>query len=89
MDFDMEEIKSIMKKYSLKKKFHRLKDGSFLDLEENETMDFISNLIENEDISYDEIKKGELKLPISRTMYLDRVLKNFNTNVVKNDTYRK
>lgn len=89
MDFDIEEIKSIMKKYTLKKKYHRLKDGSFLDLEENETMDFISSLIQNEDISYDEIQKGELKLPISRTMYLDRILQNMNTNVVKNDAYKK
>ena len=89
MDFDIDEIKSIMKKYSLKKKFHRLKDGSFLDLEENETMDFISGLIQNEDISYDEIQKGELKLPVARSMYLDRILQNINTTVVKNDEYKK
>ncbi len=89
MEFDIDEIKNIIKKYSLKKKYHRLKDGSFLDLEENETMDFINNLIENEDISYDEIQKGELKLPISRAMYLDRVLKNVNANIEKNDEYKK
>lgn len=89
MDFDIYEIKEIMKKYSLKKKFHRLKDGSFLDLEENETMDFISSLVQNEDISYDEIQKGELKLPVARSMYLDRILQSINTTVVKNDEYKK
>ena len=89
MDFDIEEIKSIMKKYALKKRFHRLKDGSFIDLEENETMDFINSLIQNEDISYDEIQKGELKLPVARGMYLDRILQNINTTVVKNDEYKR
>ena len=89
MDFDIEEIKSIMKKYKLKKRFHRLKDGSFLDLEENETMDFISSLIESEEINYNQIQKGELELPVSRTMYLDRILQGLKTNVVKDDKYKK
>ena len=38
LDFDPAELKEIMTKYKLKKKYHRLKDGSFLNLEENETM---------------------------------------------------
>ena len=89
IDFNIEEIKSIMQKYKLKKKYHRLKDGSFLDLEENETMDFIGSLLENEDISYKQIQEGELEIPISRGMYLDRLIQNLNTNVEKNDEYKK
>ena len=89
IDFDIEEIRSIMQKYKLKKRYHRLKDGSFLDLEENETMDFISSLLENEDISYKQIQEGELEIPISRGMYIDRLIQNLNTNVEKNDEYKK
>ena len=87
--FDIEEIQNIMKKYTLKKKFHRLKDGSFLSLEENETMDFITGLLESEDISYEEIKRGELKLPISRSMYLDKILQNIDSDITKDDKYKK
>ena len=89
IDFDIEEIKNIMQKYALKKKFHRLKDGSFLDLEKNETIDFINCLVENGDISYKEIEKGQIKLPISRSMYLDRILQEMHSNVIKNDEYKK
>ncbi len=89
IDFDIEEIRSIMQKYKLKKRYHRLKDGSFLDLEENETMDFIGSLLENEDISYKQIQEGEIEIPISRGMYLDRLIQNLNTNVEKNDEYKK
>ena len=89
IDFDIDEIKSIMQKYTLKKRFHRLKDGSFLDLEENETMDFLSSLVENGEIGYKEIEQGELKLPMSRSLYLDRIMQNLNANIVKNDAYRK
>ncbi len=87
--FDIEEIQNIMKRYTLRKQFHRLKDGSFLSLEENETMDFISGLIESEDVSYEEIKKGEFKLPISRSMYLDKILQNIDSDVIKDDKYKK
>lgn len=89
MDFDVNEIREIMEKYTLKKKFHRLKDGSFLELEENETMNFINSLMENEDVGFDEIQKGEIKLPVSRTMYLDRILETIDTNVVKGENYKK
>ena len=89
IDFDIEEIKNIMQKYALKKKFHGLKDGSFLDLEKNETIDFINCLVENGDISYKEIEKGQIKLPISRSMYLDRILQEMHSNVIKNDEYKK
>ena len=58
IDFDVDEIKEIMQKYNLKKKYHRLKDGRFLSLEENDTMDFINGLINNNEIGYSEIQKG-------------------------------
>ena len=89
IEFDIDEIKSIMQKYTLRKKYHRLKDGSFLSLEENETMDFINGLLESEDISYDEIKKGELKLPIARSMYLDKILQHVDANITKDEEYKK
>ena len=47
IDFDPSEISKIMEKYKLKKKFHRLKDGSFVKLdEENTTIEFFENISE-------------------------------------------
>ena len=89
MDFDIEELKNIMQKYTLRKKYYRLKDGSFLDLEENDTMEFISSLLKDEEIQYNELQKGELELPISRSMYLDKILEKLDTNISKSDEYVK
>ena len=89
MDFDIEELKSIMQKYTLRKKYYRLKNGSFLDLEENDTMEFISSLLKDEEIQYNELQKGELELPISRSMYLDKILEKLDTNISKSDEYVK
>lgn len=89
IDFDIDEIRQIMKNYVLKKKYHRLKDGSYLNLEENETMNFLSSLIEDEEIKYREIQSGVIELPISRSMYLDQILQKLDTVVTKNDEYKK
>jgi len=89
LDFNLDELKEIMTKYRLKKKYHRLKDGSFLSLEENDTMQFIEAITDKIDIDYQQIEKGELKLPLYRSMYLDRLLQNMkNTNIIKSTEYK-
>lgn len=90
IDFSFDELSEIMEKYRLKKKYHRLKDGSFLKLEENDTMNFISNLTDGIGIDFKEIKKGELNLPVYRSMYLERLLQNMKgTNVSKDKEYKE
>lgn len=89
LNFDPSELKEIMQKYHLKKKYHRLKDGSFITLEENETIDFIDSISKGMDITYEELEKGELKLPIYRSLYLDRILENINgVGISKNEEYK-
>lgn len=39
-NFSPSELAEIMEKYKLRKKYYKLTDGSFIDLEENETLDF-------------------------------------------------
>lgn len=90
LDIDVEELRNIMEKYHLKKKYYRLRDGSFLELENNKQIDFMDKLITGMHLSYDEIEKGEVYLPTYRTMYLNQLLKGMKgTPVVKNDGYRK
>ena len=89
LGFDLSELKEIMEKYRLKKKFHRLKNGEFINLEENETISLFENLQENLDINFKEIEQGEIQLPVFRSLYLDRLLKSSNVkNVIKDDNYK-
>ena len=90
IDFDPTELVNILNKYKLKKKFYRLKDGSFLDLQDNENLEFLNNITESLDIDYKELEKGNIKLPIYRTLYLDRLLENLkDANISKDDEYKK
>ena len=46
IDFNSEEITEIMKKYKMKRKFHRLKNGDFIDLSKNDTLEVLQKLSE-------------------------------------------
>ena len=41
---ELSDLSDIMEKYKLKKTFHRLKDGSYIDLKQNETLKFLDDL---------------------------------------------
>ena len=74
--FDVDELEEIMSKYKLKKKYHRLKNGSFINLENNETLDFINSITADIDIDYSNIKNGSISIPMYRSLYLEKILEN-------------
>lgn len=90
LDFSKEELQEIIDKYRLKKKYHRLKDGSFLELQQNEDIDFLSQLEDGMDLEASDLQKGVLSVPIYRSMYLDRLLAGLkHTQIIKQDSYKK
>ena len=90
MNIDIKELKSIMEKYSLKKKYHRLKDGSFISLQDNKEIEFLDKLVTGMDIDYKELEKGQVNLPVNRSLYLNQLLKEIKgTEVIKNAEYKK
>ena len=68
------ELKEILTKYHLKQKYYRLRNGDFLSLEQNEDMEFLDNLISGGDIGFKELEEGSIRLPMYRTLYLNRIL---------------
>ena len=90
INIDLDELKDIMESYDLKKKYHRLKNGEFLSLEENKDIEFIDKLVKGTDIDYKDLKQGTVRLPVYRTLYLDKILKDVgNTEIIKNNEYKK
>lgn len=87
IDFDKSEIDEIMKKYVLKKRFHRLRNGQFIDLEDNSTLDMIENVAQNSNASYEKIVTEKIAMPIYRSFYLDKLLKKSNIVINQNLEY--
>ncbi len=85
---DLAELNDIIKKYKLKKKYYRLKNGDFIDLENDKTIKVFAEMEDNLDIQYEEAENNIIKLPINRIMYLDKILKKLdNTKIVTNNKY--
>ena len=79
-----------MAKYELKKKYYKLKDGSFVNLEENSDIEFIDKLMTGMGIDYKDLEKSNIKLPVNRSLYLNQLLKTIpDTQIVKNSDYKK
>ena len=90
IDIDSQELQDIMEKYSLKKKYYRLKDGSFINLEDNNEIEFLDKLKAGMGVDYKEIENGELRLPVNRTLYLEQLLRGIKgTEILKNSEYKK
>lgn len=90
LEIDIKELEDVITRYSLKKKYYRLKDGSFIDLTKNKEVDFLEKLITGMDINYKQLEKGEVKLPIYRSLYLNQLLKDIKgTQVIKNGEYKE
>lgn len=90
MDFDKQELKEILNKYKMKKKYYRLKNGNFLSLEHNEDIEFLNNLTEVMDIDLKSITNGNIKLPVNRSLYLNKLLDKLpNVQISGNETFEK
>ncbi len=89
IQIDKQELKEIMEKYSLKKKYYRLKDGSFLSIENNQEIEFLNQLATGADIDYNKMIDGKVHIPVYRSLYLDQLLSRLKgINIQKNDEYK-
>ena len=88
-DVSREELLEILKSYRVHKKFHRLKSGDFVNLEDDETLAMLDEMLETMRISPKEFVKGKMQLPLYRTLYLDKMLESHSGIYNERDSYFK
>jgi len=81
-DIDGSELEHIFSSIIEKRKFYRLKDGSFLPLDLPE-LKSMSNLVEQLDIKGKDLSKKVIELPKYRAMYIDSLLREANMNGIE------
>ena len=72
-DVSKDELLDILRSYRSRKRYHRLKNGSFLNMED-ESLGMLAELMETMHLSPKEFVKGKMHLPAYRTLYLDKLL---------------
>lgn len=88
-DVDNEELRSIFSSIKEKRKYYRLKDGSFMPLDNLELVE-MADMIESLDIKDKDLKNKIIELPKYRALYLDNKLRGSNlTHIDKNIAFKQ
>ena len=84
-----EELAYLLSKYDKKKKYIRLKNGDFLDIEDD-GLGVLAEVSEDLRLTEANLKKGKIIAPKYRAMYLDAALKsNHVLSVEKNREFKR
>ena len=87
-DLSREELLDILYHYQRKKKYYRLKNGDFLNLQQ-ESLSELSAMLDALQISPREFAAGKMQLPLYRTLYMDRMLEQTeNLYSVRDGSFR-
>jgi SNF2 family DNA or RNA helicase len=78
-DIDPKEFSNIMYAFKDSRTYYKLKDGSFMDLREGKTQDFLE-FVENIGI---DSKDGKYRIPNSRAMYMEKYIKDKNLDLIE------
>lgn len=81
------ELLDIIKSYRQNKKYHRLKSGEFVDIDDS--IAELSAMLDTMHISPKEFVKGKMKLPAYRALYLDKMLEQSQEIYAKRDSHYK
>lgn len=88
-DVSREELLEILKSYKTNKKYYRLRNGDFLNVED-ENLQMLKELVETMHLPPKEFIKGKVHLPMYRTLYLDKLLEEKDGIYATRDiTFRK
>ncbi len=77
-DLPPEEISGILDSYRQKKKYHRLKSGSFIQIEDT-ALASLAELADGLGLTDQELRSGLVRVPRYRALYLDKVLREQDT----------
>ncbi len=86
-DLTTAELLDILRSYKQNKKYHRLKNGEFVDIDES--IAELYNMYDALHISPKEFVKGKMQLPAYRAFYLDKMLEKSQEIIAKRDAHFK
>lgn len=84
-DLSNKEIAEILGKYSEKKRFYRLKNGSLI--QTDESFDQLYQMKEDLDFSLKDLAEGTAELPFYRAMYLNQLSEKVSMNMAKDNEF--
>lgn len=89
-DIDQAELPGIFQALREKKKYHRLRDGTFLTLDDQATsLVQARQMLDNFNINEGQLQQKFINLPKFRALYIDRCLKEANIKTERNLAFKQ
>ena len=85
-DLPEEELLDILASYRAKKKYYRMRDGSFVNLDDT-SLEMLAELMDAMQMKPKEFVKGKFHLPVYRTLYLDKMLEEHENVYSSRDSH--
>lgn len=85
-DIPQSELLDILASYRAKKKYYRLKDGSFMNLDDP-SLEMLAEMMDAMHLKPKEFVKGKMHLPMYRTLYLDKMLEEYDSIYSQRDSH--
>ena len=82
INVDKEEIKDILYAYQHKKNYHRLKNGEFINLDDDSIKD-LDLLFNDLNIEYNDLKDGEVEVDKYHSLYLENFMNSSSLHFKK------
>lgn len=86
-DVSQKELFEILQSYKLKKRYHRLKSGDFLNIDDS--ISELSSMVDTMHLTAGEFISGKIKIPTYRALYLDNMSEQCDALHIKRDRYFK
>lgn len=74
------QLAALLDSYKRRKKFHRLKNGEFINLEDS-SYSTLTELADGLSLTAKELKESKIVLPQNRALFLDKILRESNEDV--------
>ena len=81
-DIPKEELKDLLHSYQIKKKYYRLKSGSFIDLDDSMIHE-VNKILEFLNVSYDDYQNNKVLLGKQQAAYVDKVFTDKQLELVR------
>lgn len=84
-DFPVDELQQVLSAYRANKKYYRMKNGSFVNIEDSALQE-LSSILDGMHISEKELRSGTVMVPKYRSLYVDNSIKDSTMIKVDRDS---
>ncbi|MCC8068091.1 MAG: SNF2 helicase associated domain-containing protein, partial [Clostridiales bacterium] len=85
-DVPSEELLDLLNSYREKKNYYRLKDGSYVNLDD-QSLELLAELMDSMHLKPKEFVQGKMHLPLYRTLYLNKMLEENESVYSERDSH--